>query len=280
MNYGKRSATSPKENLSKKVTENSPDLTRKMPQDATNDHETKLDVLVKIEFETLNGKPYYGQISDDELIYIWVSVFKRKKEELFGVTSTKTLTRNVRATFKLNLPIKLQELSETSQFVYQKHLDDGSFDEISGKILGYDAQRAVQLGELTKVRVKTNFGIEAAGVLSWLKLYGTVTTSKHDFKVNPQTGLKTDVFEAEIVLKRHIDEYLPMFGQKAIVQYPGIPQMCNRCYTSGHLRRECNNIKKDWIVYVIELTERLNLNKDLIGSWRNAIARWKNANRQ
>jgi hypothetical protein len=29
-------------------------------------HEANPDTLVKIEFETLNGKPLYGQVTDDE----------------------------------------------------------------------------------------------------------------------------------------------------------------------------------------------------------------------
>jgi hypothetical protein len=72
-------------------------------------HKIELNKLVKIELETINGKPYLSQISGDELLYIWVKVFNKKLEDLFGITSTKTLTRNVRATYKLNEAVKLKE---------------------------------------------------------------------------------------------------------------------------------------------------------------------------
>jgi hypothetical protein len=262
MSYGKRQATSPRENMAKNTKA---------------DYEVDTETLVKIELETLNGKPYLGQISDDELIYIWVKVFNQSHDNLFGVTSTKTLTRNVRATFKSNSPVKLTDLSKTAEFVYEKFPDDGQSEVISGKILGFGALKPAQLGELVKVTVKTNFGVAAPGVLDWLKNYGTLSAS-HQFVVNPSTGKHTDVLQTEIVLRRHIEEYLPMYGQKVQVYYPGMPRMCNRCYTVGHLRRECNNKKREWIEYVISLLQDGRFSEEMVGTWRNAVARWKNAN--
>jgi hypothetical protein len=76
MSYGKRETTSPRENMAKNSRSN------------IVLHETEPEKLFKIELCTINGKPFLGQISDDELLYIWVLVFKRKLEDLFGVTSS------------------------------------------------------------------------------------------------------------------------------------------------------------------------------------------------
>jgi hypothetical protein len=262
--YGKRVYTSPRENMAKK---------------STIQYQPELNTIVKIEFESINGKSFYGQATDDELLYIWVEVFKRKRDELFGVISTKTLNRNVRATFKLHAPVKLGELlkSDNGQFSYEKVLNDGSKEVVTARILGFGAIKPAELGELTKISVKTNFGVESAGVLAWLKLFGTVS-NVYDFKTNPNTGLKTDVFETEILLKSHVYEYLPMFGQKVQIHYAGIPKMCNRCYVVGHIRKECNNRKKDWVQFIIQLVESEGFSQELIGDWTKAIARWKNAN--
>jgi len=241
-------------------------------------YETDSDTIVKIELETINGKPFYGQATDDELIYIWVRVFKRSRDELFGVISSKSLTRNVRATYKLRAPLRLKDLSDCAIFSYEKFLDDGATEEITGRILGYGNVKPAEIGDLTRVTVKTNFGVEPIGVLNWLKLYGTIASNSGNFVDNPSTGLKTDVFEVEIVLKKHINEYLPMYGQKVQVNYPGIPRMCNRCYLVGHLRRECNNKKRDWIEYVVNLIENDGIKSDFVGTWKNAISRWRNAN--
>jgi hypothetical protein len=267
--YGKRSATSPRENMSKK------------PQAPVNmvetRHETDINTIVRLELDTINEKPFFGQVSDEEILYLWVTVFGRKREELFGTTSTKTLTRNVRITYKLKAPINLKDLHDGPVFKYEKYLDDGSVEIIIGKILGYDAIKPVELGELAKISVKTNFRVEPSGILSWLKLYGT-TTSTSGFAINPSTGLKTDIFEAEVMLKRHIQEYLPIFGQKCQISYAGMPKMCNRCYLVGHLRRDCKNKKTDWIEYVISLLKE-GLDPELIGSWKNAVSRYENTSK-
>jgi hypothetical protein len=92
------------------------------------------------------------------------------------------------------------------------------------------------------------------------------------------TAYKTDIFEVEVLLRKHIEEYLPIYGQKATISYPGIPKQCNRCYVVGHLRRECRNKKQEWIAYVVNLVESNELIKiEMVGSWQNAINRWKTA---
>ncbi len=247
----------------------------------TKSHEADPDTIVTIQLDTINGKPYFGQISDNEILYIWTEVFKRGKEELFGTTSTKTLTRNVRVTFKLLAPVKIGEFHDGPLFKYEKLLDDGSSDEITGRIIGYGASKPAEIGEMTRLTVTTKFKVEASGIQNWLKHYGTITSQK-GFIVNPNTGLKTDVFETEILLKRHIPEYLPMYGQKCQINYPGIPRMCNRCYTVGHLRRDCQNKKRDWVEYIVALVFDNAFDVELIGTWKNAIDRWEhaNANRQ
>ncbi len=236
--------------------------------------ETDPDLLVKIELLTINEKPFFGQATDDELLYIWCKIFKRELSELYGVTSSKSLTRNVRATFKLKAPIKIQDIAKGANFRYEKYLDDGAVEVITGRVLGH--VKPAELGELTTVTVKTNFGVEASGVCDWLRLYGVVSTG--DFKTNKNTGLKTDIYESQIILRKHIHEYLPIFGQKAVVHYAGIPKMCNRCYLTGHMRRECNNKKRDWVAYINSLVEEEGVDAKLIGTWSNAVSRWKNAN--
>ncbi len=56
---------------------------------------------------------------------------------------------------------------------------------------------------------------------------------------------------------------MPFFGQKAIVNYPGIPTQCNRCYVVGHLRPECNNQRRDWVAYITNYDELLKQHGDV-----------------
>jgi hypothetical protein len=139
-NYGKRSATSPKENMAQKPKNSS-----------LSPHETNSDLLVKVEFVTLNGKPFLGQVTEDKLLYVWVKVFNCDLEEVYGITSTKTLTRNVRATYKLKTAIKIDEAFAAGNFRYEKFLDDGSSEEITGRIIGFGLDKPAEIGEITKV---------------------------------------------------------------------------------------------------------------------------------
>jgi len=258
----KRPPTSPIFNMNKK--------------EKFNPHETSKDKIIKVEFDTINGKPYFGQISEEELLFVWISVFKKPRELLFGIKSTKSLTRNVRATFKLTASVKLQEEFPNEHFSYENFLDDGQVEKVTGRILGY--KKKAEIGQITKITITTNFGVEPPGILNWLQRYGTVS-AKYNFVQNPETGVFTDVFETEICLNRHIPEYLPMYGQKVSVEYPGIEKVCNRCYTPGHMRRECGNSPREWIKFVIDFIKEENIPSELIGSWENAIERYHNANK-
>jgi len=249
-------------------------MAKKPPQ--SNPNETEKDKIVKVEFCTINGKPYFGQITEEELLYIWISVFNKPRDLLFGVKSSKSLTRNVRATFKLTAPIKLHEEFPSENFTYENYLTDGQAEKVTGKILGY--KKIAELGKLTQITVVTNFGVEPPGIILWLQRYGTVSAN-YSFVKNPDTGLYSDTFETEIVLEKHVPEYLPMFGQKVTVSYPGIEKMCNRCYTIGHLRRDCRNPVKEWIKHIIDFIDSEKIPPELIGTWDAAIARFKNANK-
>jgi len=255
----KRPPTSPNENMNKK-------------QAATyNPFETAKEKVVKVEFLTINGKPFFGQISEDELIFLWVKVFNKDRDLLFGAISTKSLTRNVRATFKLTTPIKLQDEFPSEHFSYENFLEDGKTERVTGRILGYVA--VAEIGKKTQITVKTNFGVEPPGIVNWLQLYGVVS-STYNFRRNPDNGLYSDIFETEITLTKHVPEFLPMYGQKTTVNYPGIERVCNRCYNSGHLKRDCKNSPREWIRFIIDLVEEEKVPINYIGSWEKAVDKY------
>jgi len=42
-----------------------------------NPFETDKEKVIKIEFLTINDRPYFGQILDEELMFVWVEVLKK-----------------------------------------------------------------------------------------------------------------------------------------------------------------------------------------------------------
>jgi len=122
-------------------------------------HETDPEKVVNIELVSINGNPFFGQISDQELLYICTEVFLKKKDEFFGVSSTKSHTRLVRGKFKLNNPIKLSDVVKAEHFSYEKKLQDGKVEKIEGIVLGYNKVKPIELGKKAHTHVKTNFGV-------------------------------------------------------------------------------------------------------------------------
>ena len=71
----------------------------------------------------------------------------------------------------------------------------------------------------------------------------------------------------EIVLARHIPEFLPIAGRKVQVSYPGIPKACNNCFQIGHLKRNCKAKKRNWLERVDELRKSGEFEDPMFGGW-------------
>ena len=56
-------------------------------------------------------------------------------------------------------------------------------------------------------------------------------------------------YTVKMKLNEQIPQFLPVFGRKLRVQYPGINKSCFNCY-GNHNRQKCRNTKVSWIEYV------------------------------
>lgn len=110
-----------------------------------------------------------------------------------------------------------------------------------------------------------DFAVQFDQIVAWLAKFGSVSAN-HDYERN-SLGFRTDVLETEIVLAKHVPEYLPIAGRKVLVNYPGIPRACNNCYVVGHLKRNCKAKKKDWLDRVAELRASGDFDDSLFGGW-------------
>lgn len=228
-----------------------------------------VDSLVTVEINSINGKPFYGEVSEDEVLYIWIQVFKKQKDDLFGFTTSRSLDRHQRIGFKLNKPTSPDEVFPEAIFSFERYLDDGLCEVISGRILSHGIPKPAEIGQLTKVTAKTNFKVDIPHVLAWLRKFGNVSYTAR-FIPN-SVGLNTDVIETEITLQDHIPEYLPIYGQKVLINYPGIPKVCNNCYKTGHLKRNCKSVRVSWLEHVEFMLNSGTFEAELFGSWSDLI---------
>ncbi len=224
--------------------------------------------LVRFEVVSINGKQFYGSLAEVEILHIWEKVLGRSKDEMYAMSYNRSLVRNFRVTIKLNRQAEVADLYPEPSFEYHraKEGSETEFDVLVCKFVGYSNVKPAEIGQLTRITVKTNdFMVEAGQIIAWLSKFGSVA-SNFDYEKN-SVGVRSDVFETSIVLQEHIPEYLPIAGRKVSVNYPGIPKMCNNCYKIGHVKRSCKSLKKDWVEHVREVRATGRFEDDLFGGW-------------
>ena len=142
-----------------------------------------------------------------------------------------------------------------------------------------------------KVWVKlddTQYKIESHEIIQWLELYGDVLSdvledqsevnaadvdkdsdlsdSERDYMkciVNRGNG----TVKVQMIINEDIPQYLPMFGKKIRVYYRGIIRTCTNCYQNGHLKRNCMNVKRQWVSYVMDFMNMNDVPKEMYGRW-------------
>ena len=138
----------------------------------------------------------------------------------------------------------------------------------------------------------TQYSIDEEEMKTWLNRYGTVETSigedpRHldpipkvlvdsedrnekdsDDSSDEFGDLGNGNFKAKVNLKTQIPQYLPMYGQKVKIYYPGIQKMCVKCYSGGHIKRDCTNQKREWVDYIMQyMNENPEIPDEEYGKW-------------
>lgn len=271
----KRLANSPAERLpAEKKVPTTPELTPKFPSlmpkmPPKNQAEIVPEgSLFKFEVTSINGKNFYGTLAECEIIKIWEKVLGRSKEEIFAMSYNRSLTRNFKVTFKLHQEILPSDVYPEPTFTYyRKSRPDAEEDDaLVCKIIGYSSIKPAELGQPTKIFVKTNdFAVTPGEINAWLSKFGSVKTPG-EYEVN-SVGVRSDVYGTVITLVRHIPEFLPISGRKIQISYAGIPKACNNCYQTGHLKRSCKAKKSSWLNRVQEIHKSGEFEDELFGGW-------------
>jgi hypothetical protein len=279
MSFAKRQATSPAEKtpVTKKLPKGDSYPTKSAMPPKPKPQPDPNGSLFKFEVIGINDKPFYGSLAECEILHIWEKVLGRAKEEIFAMSYSRSQKRNFKVTFKLNQDILPADVYPEPNFVYYRKSSPGEEvtvddDSIHCKIIGYTSVKPVELGQLTRVTAKTNdFSVSPSEINAWLVKFGSVG-SFFDYEKN-SVGMRTDIFETEIVLHRHIPEYLPIAGRKIQISYPGIPRACNNCFEPGHMKRNCKSKRVEWIDRVEAMRKTGDFEDELFGGWISIIER-------
>jgi len=223
---------------------------------------------VTIEVFGLNDKEFFGSLSEAELVFIWEKIFKRNIEEVFGMSQKRGLNRYFRGTFTLNSTVS--QVYPQECFVFRRKTPDAKsdddYDSIHCRIIMKNKPASAELGNIVRVTATTNeFSVSPDDIGKWLSKFGSVS-SNYDYVKN-SVGIRTDVLEVDLLLRKHIPEFLPAAGTKIQINYPGIPKACIRCYKLGHMKRNCKSQKMEWIDRVAEIRKSGEFADELFGAW-------------
>jgi len=224
---------------------------------------------VIIEVFGLNENEHFGTLSESELKYIWEKQLGRGIDEVFGMSQKRSLTRHFRATFTLNIVLQPQEVHPSDCLVFRRRTPNGSeddYDSVHCRIMVINKPGPAEIGQNVKITAKTNdFSVTPDEIGKWLIKFGQIGSS-YDYVKN-SIGIRTDTLEVDLVLRKHVPEFLPIAGKKVQIDYPGIPRACIRCYKIGHLKRNCKSPKVEWIDRVAELRKSGEFPDELFGDW-------------
>jgi len=191
-------------------------------------------------------------------------------DEVFGMSQKRGLNRYFRCTFTLNSIVSQQEIHREECFVFRRRTPDAKsdddYDSIHCRLIVKNKPKSAEIGNIVRVTATTNeFTVSPEEIGKWLAKYGSVS-SNYDYVKN-SVGIRTDILEVDLVLRKHIPEFLPVAGSKIQVGYPGIPRACIRCYKLGHMKRNCKGMKMEWIERVAELRKSGEFEDELFGKW-------------
>jgi len=162
-----------------------------------------------------------------------------------------------------------EQFHSSSTFTFDRYLDEENTECISGIIVGHGRPKRLQLGKQGTIKVQTFFKVGPEHIVAWLCHFGQVAPEYRVIKNS--LGINTDVIEFNVVLHHHVPEYLPIYGQKIVTSYIGMPRICNKCFKTGHVRRVCKSEPALWIDYVDFLFSSGQFEPEIFGDWADII---------
>lgn len=238
--------------------------------DTTNDVSEEIVDIVHLEITHCNGEKFWGLLPDSVMRKIWTHTFRRPMKEIETHNFKQIKNHCLKINFELKVPTKLSEICPTPEFNFS-YETLGKRQLMFGKIRDYSTLvRTPKIGDTVVVTVlRTVSEVKADQIKSWLEHFGTLI-DKHYYDQDSE-GNKTGNFHVKLQLKHYIPEFLPIFGLKARIYFPGMIKQCTKCYRIGHLQRACTKEKIQWIDFVERLLDTGIYPKSIFGSWIEVI---------
>lgn len=221
---------------------------------------------IQIDVTKCNGEKFWNLIPDSEIRKVWTFTLKRSFDEVESHGFKQIQKQCLRLNFILKNPTKIVEISSTPDLSFSYNIL-GKPNLFFARIRGYEtAIPTPKIGDTVTITVLRTFSeVGPEHITAWLSHFG-VTVGRHYFDKDSE-GNPTGNYHIKLVLAHHIPEFLPIYGIKARVYYPGMLKQCRKCYRVGHLQKACEKERIQWIDFVERLVQTNLYPKKLFGSW-------------
>ena len=218
--------------------------------------------VIKIKCNKINDQIFKGTILYAVAKNIFTLALGLPEEQLYLINMSYNKCRIV--AFKLKAKINIYDLRDKENFTMERKykLENADVvDLIHCKIQGIWKQRSEprlpnydgSLSDIQWIEISgSQYSIDELGLARWLRCYGELLTpisemAHKDSEVENGVGIGT--YAVKMRLRSPIAQFLPAYGKKILVYYPGIKHLCYGCYGEHH-RSKCGSPKLPLISYV------------------------------
>jgi len=216
--------------------------------------------IVVYRVSSRNDEIFKGALDYAQALKVWTDGLKFHDAWLFGIGLVQSKNKPFLLDYKLNGTLETDKLPAT----FNVTIDGANYkcELVPGQA------EPVNIGEVAAVRItKTRWRLSPEQINNWMSIYGQVIKPPVYEDAPGVKNIKSDTLVCSVLLKKHIPNLLPAYGRRMNVLYAGQPLTCSKCFVGGHVRAQCPNAQKDWLLDYVRSFYEEGTTSMLLGRW-------------
>ena len=233
--------------------------------------------MINVEITGLNGQPFKGTFNRSDGFELFEKALKLELDKLWGLSIWYQGTPRVR--YKLKETIHLESAFPRDDFMYEREKDNQR-DFINGRILGYrkppeqrtDQSQFNPIGNTVRVNLYgCSYNFKREQVEEWIHHFGEQISAQEEIMDRERPSFGTGDISVKVKLRKHIPQFLPMYGKRIRVAYREMTSLCTNCFEPGHVRGGCTSERVPFVQYVKVFRRESSIPDHCFGNWARIL---------
>ena len=233
--------------------------------------------MINVEITGLNGQAFKGTFNRSDGFELFEKALKLELDKLWGLSIWYQGTPRVR--YKLKESIHLESTFPRDDFMYERAKDNLT-DFINGRILGYRKPQELipnetqfnPIGNTVRVNLYgCSYNFKREQVEEWIQHFGDQISAQEEIMDKDRPSFGTGDISVRVKLRKHIPQFLPMFGKRIRVAYRGMTSLCTNCFEPGHVRFKCTSERVSFVQYVKVFKRESTIPEHCFGNWARIL---------